>query len=297
MRKIILGTDWWTDCDDAVAIRILVRAHKSGKIKIEGIGINACMEHSVTSLEGFLNTEGIQVPIGIDFAATDFGGNPPYQKNLSKYSSVYSCNQDAEDAVRLYRRILADSDESIEIIEIGYLQVFANVLESLSDDISPKSGYELVKEKVSKIWVMAGKWDEDFGMENNFTRNPRSRTAGNIFCSKCPVPITFLGWETGFDVITGDNLNKNDILYKVLCDHGSYNGRPSWDPMLVLMAMIGDEAAAGYDVVCGTASVDSETGSNHFLPDENGLHKYVIKNKANEYYIRLINQIIKEPSI
>ena len=23
MRNMILGTDWWTDCDDAVAIRLL----------------------------------------------------------------------------------------------------------------------------------------------------------------------------------------------------------------------------------------------------------------------------------
>lgn len=30
MRNFILGTDWWTDCDDVVAIRILVRAHLSG---------------------------------------------------------------------------------------------------------------------------------------------------------------------------------------------------------------------------------------------------------------------------
>lgn len=292
MRKFILGTDWWTDCDDAVAIRILARAHKLEKIKITGIGINACMECSVTSLEGFLNQEGIKVPIGIDLAATDFGGNPPYQNNLSKYSSAYSSNLDAEDSVRLYRRILACTNTPIEIIEIGYLQVIANVLESLPDDISEKSGYELVKERVSKIWVMAGKWDEDFGKENNFTRNSRSRTAGHFFCTKCPVPVTFLGWETGFDVITGDNLNKNDILYKVLCDHGSSDGRSSWDPMLVLMALIGDERAAGYDVVCGRASVDGDTGANHFSPDENGLHKYVIKSKENEYYKKLINQMI-----
>lgn len=290
MRRFILGTDWWTDCDDAVAMRILARAHKSGEINIEGIGINACMEYSVTSLEGFLNKEGIQVPIGIDLAATDFGGNPPYQKNLSKFSLRYCSNEDAEDAVRLYRRILACSDRPLEIIEIGYLQVIANVLESLPDDISPKNGYDLVKEKVSKIWVMAGKWDEDFGKENNFIRNTRSKKAGNIFCSKCPIPVTFLGWETGFDVITGDNLDKDDFLYKVLCDHGSHNGRPSWDPMLVLMAIIGDEAAAGYDVVCGTASVDCETGANHFLPDKNGLHKYVSKGKENNYYKKQINK-------
>ncbi len=294
MRNIILGTDWWTDCDDAVAIRMLARAHKSGEITIKGIGINACMEHSVTSLEGFLNTEDVyDIPIGIDLDATDFGGKPPYQKNLSKFSKKYRSNGDADDAVKLYRRLLAESDEPLEIIEIGYLQLLANVLESEPDDISPKSGIELIKEKVSKIWVMAGKWDEDFGKENNFARNARSRNAGHIFCNKCPVAVTFLGWEAGVDVITGDNLGKDDILYRVLCDHGSGNGRSSWDPMLCLMAIIGDESDAGYDVVCGTASVDIESGANHFLADNNGLHKYVVKKKDNEYYKTAINERIR----
>ena len=54
MRTFILGTDWWTDCDDAVALRLLLRSVKAGKIRLAGIGINACMEHSVTSMDGFL---------------------------------------------------------------------------------------------------------------------------------------------------------------------------------------------------------------------------------------------------
>ena len=40
MRKMILGTDWWTDCDDAVALRLLAKAHKAGDITLLGIGIN-----------------------------------------------------------------------------------------------------------------------------------------------------------------------------------------------------------------------------------------------------------------
>ena len=293
MRNFILGTDWWTDCDDAVAIRILARAHKAGKINLQGIGINACMEYSVKSLDGFLHSEGIDdVPIGIDPEATDFGGIPPYQKRLAELPSKYTSNQDAQDAVKLYRRILADSNEPLEIIEIGYLQVIMNVIESKADDISPKTGLELIKEKVSKIWVMAGKWDEVNGKENNFVRNERSRIAGNIFCEKCPVPVTCLGWETGFDVITGDNLSKKDIPYNVLCDHGSENGRMSWDPMLVQMAIIGDEFAAGYDVVLGTASVDRHTGRNNFRACADGMHKYVIKNKPGEYYKNQINELI-----
>ncbi len=293
MREFILGTDWWTDCDDAVAVRLLARAHRSGQIALKGIGINACMEHSVSSLEGFLITEGIcDIPLGIDVEATDFGGHPPYQKRLSALSRKYHSNSDAVDAVKLYRQVLSESADKLEIIEIGFLQVIADVLKSESDEISPLTGMELIKSKVSKIWVMAGKWDEDGGKENNFARNDRARKAAHYFCEFCPVEVSFLGWEVGKDVITGGILKKDDPLYSVLCDHGSYQGRSSWDPMLVLMALIGNEQEAGYDIVSGTASVDAVTGENHFIQGENGLHNYVVMKHSNQYYEDMIHQRI-----
>ena len=294
MRHFILGTDLWTDVYDAVALRMLARAHKAGEICLQGIVINACMEDSAASVDGFLNTEGMEgIPLGIDAEATDFGRNPPYQKNLALYCKRYSRNEEAEDAVRLYRRLLAESDEEIELIEIGYLQALANLLESEGDDLSPLSGVELVRRIVKKIWIMAGKWDENPGMENNFNRNARASRGGHIVCRKCPVPITFLGWEIGANVLTGGELEKNDILYHALCDHGSENGRSSWDPMLCLMAMIGDEEKAGYDLVRGTASVEESTGENRFAAAKDGLHGYVIKKFADEWYQKEINGRIR----
>lgn len=292
MRNFILGTDWWTDCDDAVAIRLLARAVKEGKICLSGIVVNACMECSIPSIDGFLWKEGIEVSLALDGEANDFGGYPPYQKRLSAYAHKYLCNEDAENAVRLYRRLLANAKEKLEIIEIGYLQAFVALLESGPDDISEKTGKELVKEKVQKMWVMAGKWDKDGERENNFCRNARSRVAGAYFCENCPVPVTFLGWEVGDTVITGGNLSKNDWLYEALCDHGSFNGRSSWDPMLVLLALIGDENKAGYDVVTGWANVDLETGANTFTKDENGLHQFVVKKYDDMYYANAINELI-----
>lgn len=293
MRKIILGTDWWTDCDDAVALRLICRAVKDKTVELLGVGINACMEYSVASLKGFLKAEGIEdVPIGIDFDAIDFEGNPLYQKRLAENYCPDVCNSDAEDAVRLYRRLLASEKEKLEIIEIGYPQVLANLLKSGADDISEKNGFELVSEKVSKFWVMAGKWDADGEKENNFCRNPRSRVAAKEFCELCPIPVTFLGWEVGYGVITGGALNEHDHLYQVLSDHGSKNGRHSWDPMLVFMALIGDEETAGYRTVRGTASVDDRTGANYFVSNENGAHRYVIKQYDNEYYEKQINRLL-----
>ena len=293
MRNFILGTDWWTDCDDVVALRLLARAHKANTIHLLGIIINACMEYSVPSLEGFLNSEEVyDIPIAIDLAATDFGGSPPYQQRLSQYAKKYHSNTEAENTLKLYRTILVSVDSPIELIEIGYPQALTALLQSEPDDISEMNGVELMKNKVSKIWMMAGKWDKNPDTENNFARNERSRVAANIFCDTCPVPITFLGWEVGASVITGGNLDKNDPLYLALCDHGSSNGRSSWDPMLCLLAIIGDEEKAGYSVISGTASVDAKTGENYFSVNSEGPHKYVVKQKEDTYYADTINKLI-----
>lgn len=293
MRQFIVGTDWWTDCDDAVAMRILARAHLKGEIRILGVGINACMEHSVSSLDAFLRQEGLcDLPMGIDLAATDFGRNPPYQKRLAENSIGCRKNEEVEDAVKLYRRLLAQAEGPVEIIEIGYTQVLSGLLESHGDEISSRTGLELVKEKVPKLWMMAGRWSEEDGWENNFARNERARIAGEIVCRLCPVPITFLGWEVGCDVITGSRLPEDDVLHQVLCDHGSPNGRMSWDPMLVVLALAGDEEAAGYDLVRGTACVNPETGTNRFVPSADGLHGYVVRKRGIEYYQDQIDELI-----
>ena len=293
MRKFILGTDWWSDCDDVVAMRLLTRAVNRGEIQLLGVAINACMKNSVASLKGFLLADGLScVPIGIDRNALNFGGTPLYQDRLAQNLCPNVTNSDAEDAVRLYRRLLASSKEKIEILEIGFLQVVSALLKSQSDDISEKTGIELVKEKVSKFWVMAGKWDADGEKEHNFCLNSQTRIAGKEFCNLCPVPVTFLGFEVGYGVITGNHLAKDDVLYQVLVDHGSADGRHSWDPMLVLMALEGDEEAAGYETSVGVASVDSETGANYFVKDPEGKHKYVIKKYENSFYENRINSLI-----
>lgn len=293
MREFIFGTDWWSDCDDAVAARLLVRAHASGEIKLLGAVINATKEDSVASLDGFLSEEGlVGLPIGIDREATDYSRPGSYQARLVKYAKTYKSNEDAEDGVRLYRRLLSEASDKVELVEVGFFQVVAALIESEPDDISPLSGIELMKQKVSKIWAMAGRWDRKFGHENNFDRGPRSRAAAAVFCEKCPVPVTFLGFEIGFDVISGSKLSKDDILFGVLADHGSAGGRSSWDPMTALMAVVGDEEKAGYTTVRGQAFADADTGTNIFEKCDTGPHLYVKRAFPPEYYASEIDKRI-----
>ena len=72
---MILGSDWHTDVDDAVAIRILAWAHRHGVIRLLGISIDSAMECSVSSLRAFLENEGVpEVAVGLDHDAFDYGG-------------------------------------------------------------------------------------------------------------------------------------------------------------------------------------------------------------------------------
>ena len=56
----------------------------------------------------------------------------------------------AEDAIRLYRKLLTLSpDESVVIVTIGHLSSLQALLQSLPDQISTSNGQKLVNEKVS----------------------------------------------------------------------------------------------------------------------------------------------------
>ena len=148
-------------------------------------------------------------------------------------------------------------------------------------------------DSVEKVWIMAGKWDGDGEKEHNFCLNEQTRKGGRDVCAYCPVPITFLGFEVGCSVITGSTLNKDDHLYQAFIDFGAEKGRYSWDPMLALLAVIGDENKAGYETVIGTASVDEETGANHFNQNKHGKHCFVIKKFADVYYQKAIDDLIQ----
>ncbi len=292
---VILGTDFWTDCDDAVAIRLLARMEKAGYVRLLGVGINACMEVSAPAVDAFLQNEGYDgIPLGIDIYATDFKGKPVLQYPLAALSGKHRQNRDCENAVKLYRKLLSRSNEKVDIIEIGFPQILSGLLCSVGDEYSELSGIELVKEKVGKLWIMAGKWDDlENGKEHNFENNQRSRTAGRIVCDLWPTPVTFLGWEVANKVITGGTLKKDDLLYSVLKSIGFENGRSSWDPLLVYTACIGDEEKAGFDTVSGKASLEEDTGINHFDIFEGGQHKFVVKKYGNSYYEDIINKIIE----
>lgn len=295
-KPMILGTDWHTDCDDVVALRIVLWAHRHGIIKLLGISIDSVHELSYKSMLGFLEyekTDGIAV--GIDLNACDYGGPAKYHAGLAALSSKEVSNDDGEDAVHMYRRLIADAAEKVDIMEIGFSQVLADVLMSEPDALSPLNGIELFRAKVNKLWIMGGDWNTLPGKEFNFSKTEKASRAISKVLSLCPVPVALLGLEVGKDVKSGailKNCATDDALYNVLCDWGACDGRSSWDPMLVYLACVGDAETAGYYSVKGTANVDPVSGCNNFFASPNGRHEYVVKKYADSEYEKCLDEII-----
>ena len=290
--NLIHGTDWWTDCDDIAALRLLLRAHKAGIIRLLGIGINSVMEYSAPSVSAFCEYDGVTVPIGVDKTALRDGKGCRYQELLAGYPHPVRSNEDCPEGWRLYRRLLAELDGKADITEVGFPQIIMQLLQSGPDELSPLSGMELVKEKVNRLWLMAGKWDVPDGKEYNLSAYPVCSEAGDYLCRVSPVPITFIGHEVGTDVITGENVPEDDPLRRAFVSHGSKDGRCSWDPLTVLTAIINDEALSGYGVVQGYARVDPTTGCNNFTPDPEGPHRYVTQIHPGQWYADRINALL-----
>ncbi|MBO5958939.1 MAG: hypothetical protein J6Q65_02335, partial [Lentisphaeria bacterium] len=245
---------------------------------------------SVRSLDAFLLHSGLDLPIGIDRAATDFLEHGRYQQHLIDLLHFKdNSDAEAEDGVRLYRRLLAAAPEKVHIVAIGFTQVLANLLESAPDDISPLCGSDLVREKVAHLWDMGGRWDGRGNLEYNFNCNARAADGAHRLCKNWNTPVTFLGFEIGEPVITGNCLPVDDPLKQALIKYGTPDGRCSWDPMTALLCVIGDPGDAGYDCVYGYASADAVTGACSFRNDPAGPHRYLIKKHPDEWYADAVN--------
>ena len=290
-RSVILGTDWWTDCDDVAAVRIACRAARAGLWNLKGIVLNACMPDSVSSMNAFCTAEQMEnLPLGIDLSAVEYGGNPPYQTVLASLPHTLAGNHAAEDGLALYLRLLSEADGPVELLEIGYPQVLAALC-------AHPQGYRFLSEKVSCLWMMAGNWQNDgIGVENNIARGPTSRRAAAYLFEHCPCPIVLLGWEVGVSVISGTPEtvpDPSDPLRMAFLAHGSRNGRSSWDPMLVLLALTGDIRKAGYAIRRGYASADPETGENRFRYADDGPHGYVVKTMPDPWYAAVLAEWLR----
>ena len=271
-----------------------------------GVCIDACTpdpdDAACASVNAFLTAEGLcDIPIGIDHSATTYPGSNSYQPVLAaRYPHAIASNDECPDALSLYKTLLRDcADGEAEILEIGFQQTLAALL-------NDPEGYTLFRDKVARLWLMAGSFAENGrGREYNCSVDKKASRAAHIVAEKAPCPVTYLGFEVGVSVLCGGNPENDPLLAQdpLVCAfdaHGSHNGRCSWDPMLALLALHGDAEKAGYTCRYGRAAIDPETGENTFAYGTVACftaqtpHRYVVKNRSDAAFQTELNHWLRD---
>ena len=240
--KIIFDTDMDTDCDDAGALAILHALADRGEVEILATVVSSRYPLSVPCVEAINRYYSrADLPIGAPkttWADTGRRGSP-YAKQISeRFTTRLKSNDDAPNAVDVYRRVLANQDSgSVVIVTVGYPTNLRDLLASKPDEISPLDGPALVRKKV-KHWVCTGgPYPKDLNPAvcGNFKPDPSSSV---IAIRDWPGTIYFSG--LGDDIHTGSRLYetaaKNPVrqVYKLYLR--GKKTRPSWDPIAVLFA-------------------------------------------------------------
>ncbi len=277
MKKIIFDTDIGEDCDDAGALSILDEAVKSGICELLGVTISTRNLYGAGTAFAINESNGVSCPIGetdrepLGQKGRSFEGN--YGKGICDEFGDKFAGKRPEYSVRLLRRLLAESDEKVSIVVVGSSINIAGLLESEKDDISELSGYELVKEKVEMISIMAGlfapeKMNGNIGPEYNVMIDIPA--AKKVF-EEAPVPIVVSPFEEGYYVNTGKALiEKRNGSPAAECYRILTGGQPrcSWDPISAFYAVYGCEDILELSEA-GKVSVD-EKGITKFEPAPDG---------------------------
>ncbi len=295
-NPVILDTDISADVDDVGAVSLLHALADKGDIEIIGVMVSSGDPWSTSCIDALNTYLGRpDIPIG---AVRDEGvvhRSAYTQKIADEYPHDIGISSAAEDAVVLYRKLLATgSDRSIVIVSVGFLTNLKNLILSPADDISPMDGMALVQTKVKRLVCMGGKYPS--GREWNFYQDASS---ARHVVNHWPTPIIFVGFETGVDVLTGSALKqthpRNPVRRSYLL-HNNLSGRPSWDQLAVLYAAkMGQPAYAGYwDRVVGKNKV-ADDGSNIWTEKPDGHHAYIRLTKPPKTFELMIEQLMTAP--
>ena len=248
---VIFDTDIGPDYDDIGAIAILHAMADRGECKI--LATIASNKHRyIAAVLDVMNTyfHRPAIPIGV------VSGNAVNIEALQKWDSLIVSNyphdtrnnEEADDALRLYRKILSGQpDQSVTIITVGFLTNMANLLQSGPDEFSSLTGKELISKKVKRLVCMAAIFDNHMGTFKEFNV-VKDSIASKITFDNWPTPILFSGFEIGSKIFTGLPIIKSKINHSpvkdvfarsIPMDPQDKNGRMSWDQTAVLVAVRG----------------------------------------------------------
>lgn len=269
-NPFIVDLDFSTDVDDVCAVRVANILDKRGVIDLKAMMLCVTGENIIDAMQGLLDYDDMD-GVDIGTSALNIVDTSPYWNTLAEYNKTND-ERVVKDSVKLYRQILINNIHDVTIVTTGYLTNIAELLKSEPDEISRKSGEELVKDKVKAIYITGGSYPD--GYDNNFFFRPEAIEAINYVIESCEVPIYLISSNNGAPFTCGGLLQRQDKerkdpVSRALDATGFYDGRAAWDPFSIWVAACGFEETRTY-IEKTDIDINPEDGFNTFIPSEQG---------------------------
>lgn len=303
--KVIVETDMGNDIDDALALDLLYRAAREGKVEILGIS-NHKLSPTATDYIDILNTF-----YGYGDVALAQGARLVENSHAADYTQAVAamCDEegkplfarskragDVEESVAMYRRLLSEAgDGEVVVVSLGFATTLADLLDSQADEYSELSGRDLVAAKVAYLSIMAGSFDTpttparaEFNIVNDI------EAAVKLF-DQWPTPMVCAPFELGRQAQFPGAVMAEGVEWAehhpVVEGYRTYRTMPydraTWDLMSALYVIEGDEMFTTSEP--GRISIDGE-GYMHFTPQPDGRDRYLTATEAQaeaigRYYV------------
>ena len=292
-KKIIFDTDIGGDCDDTGALAIIHQAQNSGLCELLCVSVSTSDPWGPACAEVINRYYGHNVPIGQTDIAPEgdvtmemiLGGYGYGKHTAETFGSDYlpGGSKKPENALRLLRKTLAENKGGkITLMVIGSCINFGRLLESKGDDISPKTGLELVGEQVELVSIMGGLFLDGNAqlsmpeLPGEYNLRTDIRTAKIVF-ETCPVPMAISHFTVGDQIFSGTSIIENEPDSPVRESYIEHvkGKRNSWDPISAFYAVYGCRGGVFTDSRRGRVTVD-DRGITAFFEGEGDKHHILI---------------------
>ena len=204
--RVIFDSDMGSDVDDGLALSELHALANRGAVEIlaeTSSNGHPFVPRYLRMLNSYYGRASI--PVGMAVDPPNVLESNHMGPTLDQLEKILVTNPDLpapeEPAVPLLRRTLAESpDKSVTVIMTGFATNLGGLLDSPADSISPFTGKELIAQKVSVLYCIAGNFIDELKdhVENNIRFDiPAARRVADDW----PTPIIWSGCENGRKMI------------------------------------------------------------------------------------------------
>jgi len=285
--KIIFETDFGGDADDLGALAMIHEFQRRNELELIGITVFNTERYTISAIDAVNTFYGYpDIPIGLRNGESHL--NPwNHSKAIADVLPFDLDQSDAEDAVKLYRRLLSTSkDQEVIIVSVGPMKNILDLLNSPADALSPLNGNDLLHAKVKEMVIMGRNFPES-NYEWNFGGDMPGVTKAVL--EQLDLPITFLGAEIGDEIRTGQVFNQISQAHPLYLGFYHFSQYAPWvkdrfggeildnatfDQGAILYAARGGIGQFWNRVVDGRCVADS-LGGNKWVSIANSKHSYL----------------------